>query len=152
MREDRKRAAVEALGLPRDVILGDVLLHFTGPYEVVAENFRSLLIYTDTYVKIKAAGCMVVFKGLHLEIETYTEDALKIKGQIRSVEFDDPVFFSPFKRLCKNTDQKHQPGIFSGTVQDKRDIFLGTGMLEKGRVPMFPFFKGFLPVKGLRQR
>ena len=68
---------------------GDVLLHFTGPYEVVAENFRSLLIYTDTYVKIKAAGCMVVFKGLHLEIETYTEDALKIKGQIRSVEFDD---------------------------------------------------------------
>ena len=84
MREDRKRAAVEALGLPRDVILGDVLLHFTGPYEV-----RSLLIYTDTYVKIKAAGCMVVFKGLHLEIETYTEDALKIKGQIRSVEFDD---------------------------------------------------------------
>lgn len=89
MREDRKRAAVEALGLPRDVILGDVLLHFTGPYEVVAENFRSLLIYTDTYVKIKAAGCMVVFKRLHLEIETYTEDALKIKGQIRSVEFDD---------------------------------------------------------------
>lgn len=89
MREDRKRAAVEALGLPRDVILGDVLLHFTGPYEVVAENFRSLLIYTDTYVKIKAAGCMVVFKGFHLEIETYTEDALKIKGQIRSVEFDD---------------------------------------------------------------
>lgn len=73
----------------RDVILGDVLLHFTGPYEVVAENFRSLLIYTDTYVKIKAAGCMVVFKGPHLEIETYTEDALKIKGQIRSVEFDD---------------------------------------------------------------
>ena len=56
MREDRKRAAVEALGLPRDVILGDVLLHFTCPYEVVAENFRSLLIYTDTYVKIKAAG------------------------------------------------------------------------------------------------
>ena len=47
MREDRKRAAVEALGLPRDVILGDVLLHFTGPYEVVAENFRSLLIYTE---------------------------------------------------------------------------------------------------------
>ena len=148
MREDRKRAAVEALGLPRDVILGDVLLHFTGPYEVVAENFRSLLIYTDTYVKIKAAGCMVVFKGLHLEIETYTEDALKIKGQIRSVEFDDLLS----ERLCKNTDQKHQPGIFSGTVQDKRDIFLGTGMLEKGRVPMFPFFKGFLPVKGLRQR
>ena len=81
---------MEALGLPRDVILGDVLLHFTGPYEVVVKILREpSFIYTDTYVKIKAAGCMVVFKGLHLEIETYTEDALKIKGQIRSVEFDD---------------------------------------------------------------
>ena len=89
MKEDRKRAVVEALGLPKDVMLGDILLHFTGSCDAVVENFRSLLIYTDTYVKIKAAGCMVVFKGLHLEIETYTEDALKIKGQIRSVEFDD---------------------------------------------------------------
>ena len=55
MREDRKRAVVEALGLPRDVMMGDILLHFTGPYETVVENFRSLLIYTDLYIKIKAA-------------------------------------------------------------------------------------------------
>lgn len=40
MREDRKRAAVEALGLPRDVILGDVLLHFTGPYECSSGKFQ----------------------------------------------------------------------------------------------------------------
>ena len=38
MREDRKRAVVEALGLPRDVMMGDILLHFTGPYETVVEN------------------------------------------------------------------------------------------------------------------
>ena len=63
MREDRKRAVVEALGLPRDVMMGDILLHFTGPYETVVENFRSLLIYTDLYIKIKAADCVVVFKG-----------------------------------------------------------------------------------------
>ena len=88
MREDRKRTAVKALGLPRDVMLGDILIHFTGPYEAVVENFRSLLIYTDTYIKIKAAGCMVVFKGQRLEIETYTEDALKITGQLRSLEFN----------------------------------------------------------------
>ena len=61
-------------------------------------------------------------------------------------------YFFAFKRLCKNTDQKHQPEYFLERCRIKRDIFLGTGMLEKGRVPMFPFFKGFLPVKGLRQR
>lgn len=31
MREDRKRAVVEALGLPRDVMMGDILLHFYRP-------------------------------------------------------------------------------------------------------------------------
>ena len=72
---------MEALGLPRDVMMGDILLHFTGPYEAVVENFRSLLIYTDLYIKIKAADCVVVFKGLHLEIETYTQDVLKITGR-----------------------------------------------------------------------
>ena len=35
MREDGKRAVVEALGLPREVMMGDILLHFTGPYEAV---------------------------------------------------------------------------------------------------------------------
>ena len=57
-----------------------------------------------------------------------------------------------FFRLLKGYVRIQIKRIFAGTVQDKRDIFLGTGMLEKGRVPMFPFFKGFLPVKGLRQR
>ena len=63
MREDRKRAAVEALGLPRDVILGDVLLHFTGPYEVVAENFRSLLIYTDAPITINVSSIILLNMG-----------------------------------------------------------------------------------------
>ena len=73
---------------PKGCDAGDILIHFTGPYEAVVENFRSLLIYTDTYIKIKAAGCMVVFKGQCLEIETYTEDALKITGRIQSLEFN----------------------------------------------------------------
>ena len=88
MREDRKRAAVEALGLPRDVILGDVLLHLQALMRrIVEKEFQEPSYLPDTYIKIKATNCVVVFKGLHLEIETYTQDALKIKGQIQSVEF-----------------------------------------------------------------
>ena len=43
MREDGKRAVVEALGLPRDVMMGDILLHFTCTNETEVENLRSLL-------------------------------------------------------------------------------------------------------------
>ncbi len=42
---------------------------------------------SETISMVKAADCVVVFKGLHLEIETYTQDVLKITGQIQSVEF-----------------------------------------------------------------
>ena len=61
-------------------------------------------------------------------------------------------YFFAFKRLCKNTDQKHQPEYFLERCRINGIFFWELGMLEKGRVPMFPFFKGFLPVKGLRQR
>ena len=47
-----KAAAVSALGLPRDVILGDVLVSFVGRREVCIENYRSILMYTDTLVKL----------------------------------------------------------------------------------------------------
>ena len=42
-----KKTAVSALGLPRDVILGDVLISFVGRSQVNVENYRSILIYTD---------------------------------------------------------------------------------------------------------
>ena len=48
-----KKTAVSALGLPRDVILGDVLVSFVGRGQVNVENYRSILIYTDTLVKLQ---------------------------------------------------------------------------------------------------
>ena len=41
---ESKAAAVSALGLPRDVLLGDVLVSFVGRREVCIENYRSILL------------------------------------------------------------------------------------------------------------
>ena len=38
MNEEKKRMAATALGLPKDVVLGDVLVRFTGFHEVCIEN------------------------------------------------------------------------------------------------------------------
>ena len=53
-----KKTAVSALGLPRDVILGDVLISFVGRSQVNVENYRSILIYTDTLIKLPCAPCL----------------------------------------------------------------------------------------------
>ena len=81
-----KKTAVSALGLPRDV--GDVLISFVGRSQVNVENYRSILIYTDTLIKLQARNCRVVIHGARLKIDYYTAEEMKITGQIGSLEFE----------------------------------------------------------------
>ena len=74
-----KKTAVSALGLPRDVILGDVLISFVGRSQVNVENYRSILIYRN---------CKVVIHGARLKIDYYTAEEMKITGQVGSLEFE----------------------------------------------------------------
>ena len=83
-----KKTAVSALGLPRDVILGDVLISFVGRSQVNVETSRSILIYTDTLIKPQARNCRVVIHGARLKIDYYTAEEMKITGQIGSLEFE----------------------------------------------------------------
>ena len=83
-----KKTAVSALGLPRDVVLGDVLVNFVGRGEVDVEHYRSILFYTDTLVKLQAKNCKVLIHGSRLRIDYYTAEEMKITGQITSLEFE----------------------------------------------------------------
>ncbi len=83
-----KKTAVSALGLPRDVILGDVLISFVGRSQVNVENYRSILVYTDTLIKLQAKNCKVVIHGARLKIDYYTAEEMKITGQVGSLEFE----------------------------------------------------------------
>lgn len=83
-----KRTAVSALGLPRDVVLGDVLVNMVGCGQVNVENYRSILIYTDTLVKLQAKNCKVLVHGSRLRIDYYTSEEMQITGQIASLEFE----------------------------------------------------------------
>lgn len=83
-----KKRAVSALGLPRDVILGDVLVNMVGRGEVNVENYRTILIYTDTLVKLQGKNCKVLVHGSCLRIEHYTAEEMKITGQVESLEFE----------------------------------------------------------------
>lgn len=88
MDEEKKRMAVTALGLPKDVVLGDVLIRFSGFHEACIENYRSILIYTDTLVRIQAKNCRLAFHGQKLGIRYYNQDSMGISGRIMSLEFE----------------------------------------------------------------
>lgn len=89
MFERVRMAATENLKLPRDVVLGEVLISFVGRTNVVVENYRGILIYDDQTVKLQAKNCKLQFHGKRLHIEYYNHDEMKISGLIQSMEFGD---------------------------------------------------------------
>ena len=76
----QKKAIVSALHLPEDVVLGEMLLYFTGSRAAVVENYRSILFFSDEMLRLTG-------KNTGLSIEYYDRDNLRVTGQIVSVEF-----------------------------------------------------------------
>ena len=82
----QKKAIVSALHLPEDVVLGEMLLYFTGSRAVV-ENYRSILFFSDEMLRLTGKNIRLTIKGKGLSIEYYDRDNLRVTGQIVSVEF-----------------------------------------------------------------
>ena len=88
MFEEMKFRAAENLKLPKDVVLGEVLVSFLGRHSVVIKNYRGIILYTDTLIKLQAKTCRVAVSGSRLVIEYYTNEEMKINGLIKSMEFE----------------------------------------------------------------
>ncbi len=82
-------AAAEELKLPRDVVLGEVLISFVGRCSVTIENYRGILIYDDSTVKLQAKNCKLQIHGRRLHIDYYNCEEMRITGQILRLEFGD---------------------------------------------------------------
>ena len=81
----QKKAIVSALHLPEDVVLGEMLLYFTGSRAAVGENYRSILFFSDEMLRLTGKNARLTIKGI--SIEYYDRDNLRVTGQIVSVEF-----------------------------------------------------------------
>lgn len=84
----RKKAVVSALNLPEDVFIGEMILTFVGSHEVTVENYRSIVFYTDTVLKLQGKTTRLTITGRQLIIEYYDKEEMKLTGQIKSAEFE----------------------------------------------------------------
>ena len=83
----RNRMA-EASGLPKDVVLGMPILTITGQLELNLENYRGILEYTDTLIRIKTKIGQIKVSGTGLNVEYYTNDEMKVTGKITAIEYN----------------------------------------------------------------
>ncbi len=87
-RGPRKEQIISAMKLPMDVFLGELIVSMIGRRAVYIENYRSILLYTDSRLKIQGKDCKLSLQGKRLSIEYYTGDNMKVTGLIESVELE----------------------------------------------------------------
>lgn len=82
-----KEDMTEALNLPKDLMLGAVIMTITGKHEAYVENYMSLIEYTECLIRIQTKTCKLEIGGEQLYIDYYTNDEMKITGEILEVKY-----------------------------------------------------------------
>lgn len=85
--EARERV-IAAMKLPKDVYLGELLVSLIGQRTVYVENYRSILLYTDTQLKLQGKNSKLCICGKNLMIEYYTGDEMKVSGKIEQLSLE----------------------------------------------------------------
>ena len=82
-----KEQMTEALNLRKDLTLGAVILTITGKHEAYVENYMSLIEYTENQIRIQTRTCKLEIHGKQLEIVYYTNEEMKITGELLEVKY-----------------------------------------------------------------
>lgn len=85
--ENSKRKAAKASKFPEDVLLGMPNVEILGHSEMRIENYRGLIEYTDQLVRVQTKIGQIRITGKHLQVDSYTNDDMKITGKIQNIEY-----------------------------------------------------------------
>lgn len=82
-----KSKIAEKLNIPEDISAGLPIVTVTGKREVYVENYRGIIEYGTTIIRIHAKECRITFTGKNLEIVYYTNVDMKIVGDLESINY-----------------------------------------------------------------
>lgn len=79
---------VEITSAPPDVLLGLPILTLTGKQLVSIENYRGLIEYTDSLIRVQTKQGEIKIIGSSLFVQSYTADEMHITGQIQEIHLE----------------------------------------------------------------
>ncbi len=89
-RKDRAREKLaDLVDVSKDIITDTVLIKSIGTREMIVENYKAILEYSERKIKIKALPKIVHISGEKLDIENISEDTLCIKGSFDKIVFSN---------------------------------------------------------------
>ena len=79
------------LELPKEVYSNEPKIVITGFDELIIENFKGILEYEEFLVRINTYIGIIDINGYNLNLENMTNDDLRVKGKIESIEFERTI-------------------------------------------------------------
>lgn len=81
----------ELLELPKEVCSNVPKIILTGFDEMIIENFKGILEYEEFFVRINTHIGIVNINGYSLSLENMTDDDIRVKGKIESLDIERTV-------------------------------------------------------------
>lgn len=76
------------LEMPQEVCSDVPKFSIAGFEEMIIENYKGILEYEDFYIRISTYIGIVNINGYNLILETMTNDDIKVKGKIESIDIE----------------------------------------------------------------
>ncbi|MEF9951686.1 MAG: sporulation protein YqfC [Clostridium sp.] len=87
MGKNIKENIADKLSLPKDIVLNMPIIRMVGNKELVIDNHRGILEYTDIRVKIKSEIGVLSIWGKNFKIKDINEESIFILGTIDGIEY-----------------------------------------------------------------
>lgn len=91
MRRKKQNKIDKILELPQEVYSNIPKIVITGFDEMIIENYKGILEYEEFFVQINTYIGIINVNGYELSLENMTNDDIKVKGKIESIEIDRTV-------------------------------------------------------------
>ncbi len=88
MRKRKYKKIDKLLDMPQEVCSNVPKFIITGFEELIVENYKGILEYEDFYVRISTYIGIININGYNLNLENMTNDDIKVKGKIESIDIE----------------------------------------------------------------
>lgn len=88
MKKKNQNRIDKILELPQEVYTNIPKITITGFDEMIIENFKGILEYEEFFVQINTHIWIININGYGLALENMTNDDIKVKGKIESIEIE----------------------------------------------------------------
>ena len=91
MKKRRMNKIDKILEIPQEVYSDIPKISLIGFDELIVENYKGILEYEEFFVRIRTYIGVVNINGYNLNLENMTNDDIKVKGKIESIDIERTI-------------------------------------------------------------